>query len=352
MRNLILLFLCLVALLFLFGCDNSDFSPRGELEDNIAVYFILDNSQKTQFLKYQKLYFPENGVDTASPEREETFFFIGQSVIAPNGRKRLMDTTVSGISNYKVCCLSGFTPIRGEKYDLTVIRPGKEDLTSSIYMPPQTNIRVTNNAEAGIKAYITSTSRDPVLSFYFRSVANIGYPARASYFRMFLLYEVLKDGKIIEGKLEVPVGMNSEGGYVYPSLRDSGEVKSYVSVKNTTMYLNDNSRINGTEETITINQTLFMDAMKSIGTKYQTSQVKVKRGFVLYLTYDSNMANYLASLSQGGDSYSVRLDDLNWSNIVTGNRENLGLFGAITRDTAYFDIYSGVSDFCGFKSDW
>jgi hypothetical protein len=268
-----------------FSCCKNDFTPYGEFEEKLVVYAILDSRLPDHIVKVQRSFFYESDTNYKSKIPNNIKVTISNST----GTYTLKDTTIEGVTNYAVFCLSDHIIGRGDDYSIRVTADDYLPATASIISPVDRSINLIIN-NLNVVAYWGSTNEN----------------AAGHAYHMYIYYNVIDGNKIDSQRIEVPNELiinDIDTTFIYP------ELSSAI----TTTYYNN-----------TISYTL-----SKIRTLYPDEQVIIKKCMIIILSFDENLYSYYYSIQRFNDPYSLRLDAPFYSNINNG----YGVFGVVTTDS-------------------
>lgn len=283
MKNkIIIIFLSFLIL----SCNSEDFSPVGNYEKKVVTYLILDNRINNQIIKVQSDYLV-NDKNTSKKINNLNVYLIND-----NNKYTFSDTIIPDSKNYSYFVLRNFIPIRGAKYSLYISGDEVPTATSEIYVPPKSDVTL----------YYDS---DKIQLTYYRNRYVKGY-LHHLYVDFYIKDD--KNNVIKNGRVEVPIGIEilNDGKDTikyYPTL--TKDVSFNYSYSNLFTVLMEN---------------------KPKDDKYK---LVVKKSVATVLSLEENLYNYYVTVKGFSDPYSVRLDQINYSNIKNG----YGIFGAITIDS-------------------
>ena len=304
--------ICLIAGLFV-AC-NQPFDPRGELDQKPVVFSVLSTDRNAQYVRVERDYMPADYdplADTSDKSIRDAIVTISDGTRIA----QLRDTTVFRIDDTRLMhpthsfVASPFTPARGGSYTVRVQVKGIGTAVNSVLIPmkPQLDIDAFSmavldrpgNYEKNISILLTMT---------------LGYGAQGYRARLYVDYEVLKDGEWVEERVEVPTSFASSGSsdfaYVlYPKLNRRTEGYRVVGNHNNGVY----------------SRTLVEIAY----TKYRSARIVFNRVVVQLLQVDQNLYNYYLSTHSYSDPHTTRLDEPSFAGVTGG----VGLIGAYALDS-------------------
>jgi hypothetical protein len=295
----------ILILIAFIGCKEDDFSPVGNYEKKIVTYAVLDNRFENQIIKIQSAYLTEDG----NIQAEKKISNIKVSISDGTNNYALRDTVVSGAENYSYFVLDALKLNRGAFYSLKITGDNVPDATAQIRVPANQDITLFFDT-------------DKILLTYSKNHTGKGF------LHHFYVDFYIKEGtKILNNyRVEIPSEMvlTNEGAdttRVYPSLtKEISHEYSYSALF------------------AELNAYLPADSKQKL---------VVKRSIATVLSLEENLYNYVSTVKGFSDPVSVRLDQINYSNITNG----YGIFGAITIDSVTVKIPVFIVQGFGFESE-
>jgi hypothetical protein len=281
MIKCIFIFLCLA----MCGCKQDDFSPVNNYEEKPVLFSILDSRNDITLLYLQKnsntwnindrLLLPEDLLIKVIKDDGSVYFF--------------RDTIITGITDFKVYYYKSIKPNTGV-YTLHLTAKNLTEISSTINFP-------------------TACRVNTIYYFDYREVTINSFAGNYR-FRFNIYYEQKIENDWVLKHEEAPIVKPIAIGEIieYPG-------DAFVEESQKTFRI--------TDETVQkcINDKILPRAAKD--------DIRIIRGCLVIENYEPNLANYLKSVNGFYDNFSVRLDQLGYSNINNG----LGIFGAIRVDT-------------------
>jgi len=304
-----------VVVLFLVGCDQP-FDPRAPLQEEMVVFSILSTDRDQQFVTVNRNYMPP-GFD---PNEYTENSFVSDAmvrIIGPTSSYTLTDTLYprADTSRYsfpmQAYYASGFIPQYDATYEVVASSPSLSTATGSTIIPGKGTLTIYSSTQA-ILRLPERYSVDELIELIVTSSGR----ARGYICRMYVCYDVLKEGQWVEERAEIPVSSIS-GAYTvedarYPSLArrpDSG---------NQTIYFR-----NGFYRAVIDHVTY---------SKYPVGGLIYKWVVFSYLQADQNLYDYYNVVHQYRDPLTVRLDEPVYSTITGGT----GLVGSYSLDSLVY----------------
>jgi hypothetical protein len=274
----------LFILIFITGCDK-EFNPVTEPQEEMVVVGILNSKDEPQYIKIQKSYSQLNS-DTS----EKTLRNLNVTLVENTSTVYdFVDTTISGVSNYSVYYNKNFRT-KKTVYYIEVYGNGYPDVYATAMMPSNVgNVIYEDN-------YLSVILSSKAYSYTYE-------------YHIYIDFNQPSGENSISKRCEVPIGININGkdtSFTYPELD---------KVKRTS------------DDTVKISYDNFSYAMSKIKGSVAGDNLGEFKCFVVFTTIEANLLKYLF----GGfnDSYTVRLDQPNWSNLIDGE----GVFGAVSFDS-------------------
>ncbi len=213
--------------------------------------------------------------------------------------------------------LNAFKPEYGKSYRISVQSKQYGSVSATVLVPSKPLLSL----EASSYSVLDNPGSSP-------KEANIAFPiicgndTRAFIGRLYVYYDVLKDGEWIEERAEIPVD------YKYSGLADFRYV-SYGSMRPTPT----NNRAVGSYKNEFYSKTLIA---LSYGMYFNTKIIFNRVVFQL-LQVDPNLYGYYLTTHAFNDPHSIRLDEPAYSNVVRGE----GVVGAYTLDSLVHALPEG-----------
>jgi hypothetical protein len=281
MKNYALFFIFLIVI----GCKQDDFSPIKDFQEKFAVFCVLDSRNDATFLWIQK-----NSDSWDLQKRIDLSDDLLINIFESNGKENLLrDTVINAQLEYKTYYSDkiGLNPgtytlqITSREYPLTY---------AVINYPDASSYQSTHNTE-GISVIIKSSTA------YFKLHA-------------FIYYDQKINDTWVRKREEFPLSkhVGHERIDFYPGPEFIEENPMYFDI---------------IDEVITrcINTKILPLAAKD--------DIKIIDGRIIIENYDISFAKYITALNGLYDRFTVRLDQLDFSNISNG----MGIFGAYRADT-------------------
>jgi hypothetical protein len=293
---------------------NQPFDPRDSLDQKLVVFSVLSTDRSQQMVRVERNYMP---VDYDALAYTADVSVGGANVTLSSGATTylLRDTTFprSDTSRYTSqlhgYVLSSFKPEYGKSYEVRVQSIQYGSAVGAVLIPSKPFLSLDASSYT-VLDYPTITPRE----------ANILFPvvcggnAKAYIVRLFVDYDVLKDGEWIAERAEIPVR------YKYSGLVDFNYV-SYGTLTPTPV----NGRTVGVYKNDLYNRKLVELAYQT----YFNTKIIFNRVVFQYLQVDPHLYDYYIVTHAYNDPHSTRLDEPSYSNVMQGE----GVVGAYTLDS-------------------
>jgi hypothetical protein len=293
---------------------NQPFDPRGELDQKPVVFSILSTDRDVQFVRLERSYMPPgyealaDSSDKSIPNAMVTINYGGTTL-------RLRDTILarSDTSRFlfpiRAYAVRPFRPIHGSSYNVSVEAIGIGSASEIIVTPTKPALDIDANSMAVIDQPGSHEGNASILFAITLGSGASGYRGR-----MFVDYEVLKNGEWIEERVEIPTSFASAGSknyeYVlYPQLRHKTSNNHAVGI-----HMND-----------VYSRTLIEVAY----IRCKSTKIVFNRVVFQLVQVDQNLYNYYSTTHLNNDPHSTRLDEPGFS----GVRGGVGVVGAYTLDS-------------------
>jgi hypothetical protein len=297
----------------LLGC-NQPFDPRGELDQKPVVFSILSTDRDVQFVRLERSYMPP-GYDASADTSDKS---IRNAIVTINyggTTLRLRDTILarSDTSRFlfpiRAYAVRPFRPIYGSSYNVSVEAIGIGSASEAIVIPTKPALDIDAASTAVVDQPGSHEKNDAILF-----PITLGAGAHGFIARMFVDYEVVKDGEWVEGRVEIPTsfaiaGSDNYAYVIYPQLRLKTSNNHAVGV-----FMND-----------VYTRTLIEIAF----TKFKSMKIVFNRAVFRLLQVDKNLYNYYVTTHSFSDPHSTRLDEPAYWGIQGG----VGVVGAYTLDS-------------------
>lgn len=295
-----------------FLACNQPFDPRGPLDSQVVVFSVLSTDRIVQFVRVEQNYMP-TGFDALAYTSDN---FVPNALVTIQGTDStftLRDTTIArpDMSRYKFSIRAYFAkPLvinYGASYQVTVHSPQFEDASTAIVVPARPVVVMTP-----LSSQILQYPRPDTVKTEIVFTIDLGGGAKGWIGRLFVYYNVLKEGRWVEERVPVPIYFIFPKVFtsvVYRELTRAGYKNRSASVYRNDMYAR------------TINQVA--------NEKYPSSRITFTRAVFELVQVEENLYNYYEVAHGNNDPLSVRLDEPLYTNLVGG----VGVVGAYTLDS-------------------
>jgi len=313
-----------IALLLGFSCCNQPFDPRGTLDQRLVVFSILSTDRSQQFVRVERSYMPED-YNPLSATSDPAIVGATVTLRTSGGTFRLRDTTYSraDTSRYDVpftgYVLNSLKADYGKYYTLSVSWAAYSPVTASVQVPYKPSISLEPASYLTLDNPAASDGESRILF-----PLSMGYNAKGIISRLFVYYDVLKEGEWLEERQEIPVS------YRYSGIADL----DYVNFGSVTPRTSTGLAIG----VYTNELYKKMLAHLAYGT-YEGTKIIFNRVVFVVIQLDPNLYDYYVTVHANNDPHSIRLDEPSYSNVARG----LGLVGAYTVDSLVHILPEGFT---------
>jgi hypothetical protein len=297
----------------LLSC-NQPFDPRGELDQKPVVFSVLSTDRSVQFVRVERSYMPA-GYDALADTSDKSVRNAIVTISDGGVTMRLRDTTLprNDTSRFKIpmraYVVTPFRPVYGGSYNVKVEATGVGTASELVIIPSMPLLGVDASSML-IMDYPGSHEKNASILFPI-VLGNGAYGYRG---RMFVDYEVLKDGEWVEERVEIPTAFASSGSDDYRYL-------IYPQIAHRTL----NNHAVGNHLNGVYSRTLIEVAYN----KYGNTRIVFNRVVYQLLQVDQNLYGYYLTTHSYNDPHSTRLDEPVFSGVAGG----VGLIGAYTLDS-------------------
>jgi hypothetical protein len=305
MGQRLLLPVALLILLIWPGCENN-FSPIGGYNKQLVVYGVLSNRSDSQYVRIYTNYNP-SGNDLSEQTTDTGVHGAIVTMMDDSTTYRFKETAIPRDTTIRyssdIVGYVGF-PCRlrpGKIYSLA-INSDQGRATALVYVPSHGFLFVNT----------PKSLTDPRSALDDISVTlGISPWARGYLVRLFINFDVMVGQNWEHRKVEVPSfgdSLMTPGAYGYPTLTIGPS---------------------GSTSTVVFRREAYLGILKQqIERPYGSSFTLTTATFVL-TQVDQNLFNYYNTVNGYQDLYTIRLDQLDFTNINRG----VGLFGAMVEDS-------------------
>jgi hypothetical protein len=286
MKKPIFILICLL----IHGCQQEEFSPIKEFNAKLVIYCVLDPRNDIQLLRIQNNYSSWNITESSKLPDDV------QAILIDNNNEEYFfkDTLIDNIENFKSYFCKGIKLHPGG-YTLKISAKGFP-LTYSVLNYPDESRLLKSYPTGKYSVSITSSTKNYKYHFY-------------------IYYEQKIDNKWVRNKMEIPTTitlLNGRSFTQFPGPEFIEDQQQNVGV------------INETVNEYTKNKILPLS---------NPGDIRIIGCWFIIENYDINSANYIKAVNGFYDLYSIRLDQIGYTNITNG----YGVFGAIRVDS--LDIF-------------
>ncbi len=317
-------FILLCALLLSLAC-NQPFDPRAPFEQQMVLYSVLSTDRNAQFVRVYLNYMPSD-FDPSAYTADNAVKGALVSISDPSRNYQLRDTLLSrpDTSRYKfplhMYVLRPFIPQYGRTYNVLAQSPSLGTVSASVVVPAKPKLSMALGANVILD---NPRLRPPDQQILFS--AQLSNIAKGYIVRLFVYYDVLKEGEWVEERIEVPITSADSASYSldlpqYPRMTASPNTSQLGIMYRTGYYRG------------IINRVTFV--------RYVSNNLIYKWVVLVLLQADKNLFNYYSATHGYQDPWSIRLDEPLYSGVNGG----VGMVGAYTLDSL---VYVLPEDFFG-----
>jgi hypothetical protein len=320
----VFVFLTVLMFLTMFGCQQQ-FEPNGAYDERLVIYAILRMDTDTQYVRVYSTYDPhKHNPLTHSTDTEVT----DATVIVSDGTKmvqfhdtlvvRADTTTVYGTAMHTYVAYN-LKPSSGKVYTLTVDSPSKGKVNAAVETFIAGNIYLTGNIYKTLSA-----PKEPTEDTAIVVRLKLGPKAPAYIARFMIRYRQLVGTTWITKTIEVPYFVQQRESWndytaLYPSILPRG--------------FNATSDIEG-EEIASFSIEAYVSTIRYLRYSVGASRLEFIGAYFTLNQVDQGVYAYYSSTHQVSDKISIRLDQIDYSNISGG----YGLFGMMTHSESQFIV--------------
>lgn len=303
------------------GCDNA-FDPKGTFKDEVVVFSILNLKEAKQYVRVYSTYdtpgFNPLAIRTENPVEDAVVTIHDQAI--PGIRYSFLDTTIARLDTTRYTSLihsylsTGFQPVGGRTYVLTVTSPTRGSSTATTVVPTPAIFEIMNSF------VLREPSRFPNTPVAVR--IYITYHTKGYVMRFLVKYKYTVDGIDHLETLEVPTLVSAS---------DAGQKKTYATL---TRRKTTPSVFTQASEVIEFDYQAYTITLTEIRQKYGDKSLFFQEALFILTQVETNLYNYYSVVNGFQDDYSIRTDQPDYSNINGG----VGLFGGRTADTLSYAL--------------
>lgn len=302
----------LITIGFAFLACNQPFEPRAPLESKLVVFSILSTDRNDQVVRVERTYMP-TGYDAMSYIIDGFVPGALVTIRESNNVHSLRDTTFArqDTSRYKfplrAYVVSPLSIKYGGVYQVDVKSSQFEEASAAVLIPNKPVMTMTPLSSAVMQA---PSSQEDSAEIVFTNTLGVG--GKGWIGRLFVCFNVLKNGTWVEGRIEVPFYFINPRPFL--SIRYGELTPSGFNNRSASVYLNIEYRAT---------------FIKVLYEMYPNTSVTFPRVVYELVQVDENLYNYFMVSHSGKDAFSVRVDEPLYTNLAGG----VGILGAYTVDS-------------------
>ena len=312
-----------ILLVFTGGCDAS-FNPSAAFKPTMVVYSVLRTDSDTQYVRIYPTYLPPAN----DPAKNPSEISVTDAVVKVAGTNPLYDARIfdfqridlkrpdqsryqSDITAYY--CFP-FTPIRGATYRLTAVSPTYGTATAVTTVPGRGSVTPVNS-------YVLN---DPLYSREdFGLSATLAPQAKAFLGRIYVEYLfTLDDRTFFPRRFEVPLGrevISCFWGTVNESFPRPATKQN-------------------SQEQIPYNRMVYLHKVSNVYDR-EGAAIRFTQAVFYVIQFDESLWDYYKLANKFQDTYSVRIDEPDYTNIANG----AGVFGSASVDSLILPLKQVIS---------
>jgi hypothetical protein len=320
LRRTILVMSTIASVVFV-GCENT-FDPKGIFKNEVVVFSILNLKEPKQFVRVYSTYdtpgFDPLAVGTDNPISDAVVTVHDQAL--PGIRYSFIDSTITRLNTTRYTSpihsyvSTGFQPVGGRTYVLTVASPTRGSFTALTAIPTATVFEISNTF------VLREPSRFPNTPIAVR--IWITYQTKGYVMRFLVKYKYTIGGIDHVETLEVPTLV---------SISDAGEKKIYATL---TRRKTTPSVFTQASEVVEFDYQAYTITLTEIRQKYGDKSLVFQEAVFILTQVETNLYNYYSVVNGFQDDYSIRTDQPDYSNVNGA----VGLFGGRTTDTLNYAL--------------
>ncbi|MFA6457092.1 MAG: DUF4249 family protein [Bacteroidota bacterium] len=301
---------------------NQTFEPNGSYEDRMIVFSILRTESDTQYVRVYETYDPNlHNPLTHTTDTEIT----DATVLVSDGTDTIAfhDTV---ITRYDTTTLYGkylhtytayhFVPKANTTYTLSISSPTKGNVSAHVSTFPSGAVYASNKIYQTLAAPQSSEADTSIIV-----TVQLSSEVPAYMVRLMLKYRQYVSGQWVLSLVEVPIEVVEGVSYndylpTYPSVMRRGQYA--------TMYAG--------QERISFSKDAYIALVKNLKYTIGPSKIEFDGAYFILNQFDQNVYSYFSATNQVSDNISIRLDQIDFSNIQGG----YGLFGLSTHSESFY----------------
>lgn len=315
------LFTALTALAFI-SC-NQVFEPNGKYEERLIVFSVLRSSSDTQYVRVYSTYDPSSN----NPLSHSTDTEVTDAVVTITGgidtirfRDTLVvraDTTTLYGKYLRTYVAYKFKPKPNVSYTLTADSPTKGKVTSTITAFPLGTIGTSGNVQSTLTSPQSPTSDSAI-----NVVAQLALDVPAYLTRFILRYKEYVGGVWVVREKEVPQYIRKGSSFndftpYYPEIMVRGQ--------------NATGSFAG-QELVYFRKDAYIATVRLLKYTIGPSRIEFDGAYFVLDQMNQSLFSYYSATNQTSDKISIRLDQIDYSNIEGG----FGLFALKTYSESYY----------------
>ena len=303
----------LAVLLPQFGCEEQ-FSAKGPYRERMAVYAILTTRSDTQYVRVYSTYNPpgydplantsDNQITDATvtlAKSDSVFSFRDTSVTRTNKSRYTSD--INMYYSYPLRLK------RGTSYHLSVVSPSVGTVTSTVTVIPTGVVSVVNSGEF----------QQPAIDGKINALVFLGQNAQGYELRLYLEYSALINGLVEIRRVEVPASFQISSD----SLHFVEAAYPGIIYRGQSIYMQRDG-----SETASFPSLGYITTVRQLRSQYPDS-LKLRKAVFVLSQLDQNLYGYYNVANGFPDSFTLRVDEPDYTNIDGG----VGILGVLTEDT-------------------
>lgn len=326
MKKIAQMILSCAAVVWFIGCDDT-FNPVVNYRDELVVYSVLRPGVDTQYVRVYKTYNPPNYDPFAgtfySPVTGAEVILrdeMGTTVRFNEGTIGAWDSTRYGPSVH-VYFVSGFVPVRGRLYTLSVAARDLPPATAQAVVPGTGTVSAVSPTMLRFPQLFSSSDQ-------IKLQLSLSGAARGFMVRFFVDYEVAAPvpGGWLPQRAEVPLTIIRA-----PSIDSLDATYPTVQIRQ--------SAAQGNRDEAAFGHSSYRTLLALLWRKYEKPGfIRMKQAVFHLYQVETNLFTYYNVANGFRDELSVRTDEPDFSNIQGG----VGLFGSFAVDSVAYDLPSDV----------
>jgi hypothetical protein len=311
-------------LLLLYGSCDESFDPSAAFKPRMVVYSVLRSDSDTQYVRIYSSYLPPGNDPAENPSEIP----VTDAAVNITGTNPLYDARILDFQRIDVKRLDQsrytnditayycypFRPIKGATYRLTAVSPTYGTSTAVTTVPGRGTLTAIN---ASVLADPASSREDFGLSM------TLSPQAKAFLGRVYVDYLfTLDDRNYFPRRFEVPLGREVISCF----WRTVNETFPRPAPKQ------------NSQEQIPYNHIVYLHKVSNVYDR-EGAAIRFTQAVFYVIQFDEPLWDYYAVANRFQDTYSVRIDEPDYTNIANGD----GVFGSATVDSLVFPLPQVIS---------